>query len=197
MKIDFNIGISEILSFIALIVSIGGSFYIPWKTKHNKNKRLEEELNNFKNILKNDYVGHLFIEIDKVVNGRTDRTRAQVQEMVRQDSYRLGKLKENELIYVTSDNQFKLIRMAEFAKTYLDKSQEVMKFTPASYISNEENTDMVKVREMRLNGLLKLRQLYESKLEKYANLEVDSLIDREEYEKMRNQIKYLEPNKKD
>lgn len=176
---------SLIVSVLAFIVSITGTLIIPWRKDKKEKKQLQHELDNFKNMLVEEYLKEFTELVDKVRDTKSyllSDAATQLEIISGKKTVRLKYMLENELIYLSSENQFKLIRMTQFTMAYFANTQKILNVY--SFNSNENKGEELKVEELN-----KLTDAYLLKIEKYANLETDYLVSEKEMKKIEDKIR--------
>lgn len=114
-------------------------------------------------------------------------------EVQKVDILRLGKLveeltflRDNEIKYISTKDQFKYIRLIEFARSYIQLLIEFAKSygfrTP--YDKKKEEHELIKYNEAREI----INQRYTEKLSQYIGLKVDSMLTEEERVQLKKSI---------
>lgn len=174
---------SLIVSILAFAVSIIGTLIIPWCKERRNNKKLKNELDNFRGMLENEYTNELNKEIDKSSQDSSTFNEVKIKYILAK-SDKLRYMKENELIYVTSENQIKLIRLVEFTLTYYQDISSILSIYPTPS-ANEEN--LKEIDKLKINALVSLKKLYLKNIKKYVNFEIDFITSgNETYEFLKN-----------
>lgn len=174
---------SAVVSLIALVVSITGTLIIPLWNQRKKDKQLKNEIKKFQQMIETEYVSDLNQEIDNLIQGSSNFSQQKFNsKFIDNNLKRLQYMLVNELIFVTSENQFKLIRMVEFTKMYYKNVDNIVKLYGIPEESNKADT-------LKIKALVKIKILYKDKLEKYANLETDVLISNNELVEIQNEIR--------
>lgn len=176
---------SLIVSVLAFIVSITGTLIIPWCKDEKEKEQLQQELDNFKKMLVEEYLEEFTELIDEIFETKSyllSDVASQLEEISGKKTKRLKYMLENELIYLSSKNQFKLIRMAEFTMAYFTNTQKILEvYSP--------NLDRSKSEELKIKELKRLADNYLSKVEEYANLETDYLVSEDKMERIKKKIR--------
>jgi len=176
---------SLIVSILAFIVSITGTLVIPWCKDEKEKEQLQQELDKFKKMLVEEYLEEFTELIDEIFETKSyllSDVASQLEEISGKKTKRLKYMLENELIYLSSKNQFKLMRMTEFTMAYFTNTQKILEvYSP--------NLDRSKSEEIKIKELKKLTDNYHLKIEEYANLETDYLVSEDKMERIKKKIR--------
>lgn len=177
---------SLIVSILAFAVSIIGTLIIPLCKSRKEKKQLQQELVNFKKMLVKEYLKEFTDLVDIIRETKSyllSDVALQLEGISGKKTVRLKYMLENELIYISSQNQFKLIRMAEFTMAYFTTTQKILD-------THSFNLDKSKSEALKAEELKRLTDTYLLKIEKYANLETDYLVSEKEMEEIEDKIRY-------
>lgn len=156
--------------FIGFLLGILGQF-VSSKTKEHKDKK---EFKRFNKMITKEYVEPYHSLSDLYFNAGDSSTKDDLINTLAESVRKLGYLKEEELRFLKSDNQFRMIRLIEFTKIYFNQSLEVFKkYSFQDPTANREDYD--KEKEVHRENVNELRKKYSEQKEKYLNLEVDSI----------------------
>lgn len=176
---------SLIVSILAFIVSITGTLVIPWCKDEKEKEQLQQELDKLKKMLVEEYLEEFTELIDEIFETKSyllSDVASQLEEISGKKTKRLKYMLENELIYLSSKNQFKLMRMTEFTMAYFTNTQKILEvYSP--------NLDRSKSEEIKIKELKKLTDNYHLKIEEYANLETDYLVSEDKMERIKKKIR--------
>jgi len=136
------------------------------KYKRCKFKELlfEEYVNTIETEIKNKNKEHEFVDYEKVL-----------AKQIR----RLDYLKNEEISFINSDNQFYYARSIEYTKSLLKLlSNETVKYEYRSMNPTEEQLQEQKeFTKNKKHQMMELVKIYKRDFDKYMNLEIDSLED--------------------
>lgn len=116
-----------------------------------------------------EYVNPLVKLTDKLDSKRKENYKKEVLRIIKRLNYVL----ENEIAYLNSENQFKIIRMIEYTKSYLANIHKILTdytYQSMQAVANEEDMiqDRTKIKE--------LTKHYKDTIDKYSSLEIDQLV---------------------
>lgn len=140
---EINLEFNEIVSIFALLISIAGTILIPWQKNKRKQKRLERELDNYKDMLEREYIKEFNDTIDYHHTRKSyelyakDTTSDEYYETIRDfkdkcndKAVRLEYKLEEELTHLSSENQFKMVRMTQFTLMYFSTCLIILDVVP-------------------------------------------------------------------
>jgi len=166
--------ISLTISGLSLIISIIGTIVIPYRQNKGKQKFLKNEMENFKRLMNHDYI----IPLDELIESADSET---INKFVKNKITKLNYLKTSEINYLTSENQFNIIRLIELVKSYYKLTSEITKmhtFMPSSNAENEKHNKIAnRVSNIQKSELKILKEKFHENKEKYISLQRDSLVD--------------------
>lgn len=156
--------------FIGFLLGILGQFASS-KIKEHKDKK---EFKRFNKMITKEYVEPYHALADVYFNASDSSTKDDLINTLAESVRKIGYLKEEELRFLKSDNQFIMIRLIEFTKIYFNQSIGILKtYSFQNPTANQEDYD--KEKEIHRENVNELRKKYSEQKEKYLNLEVDSI----------------------
>lgn len=127
------------------------------------------ELRKIKKMLFEEYVNPL----EKCTEKLDFKGKENYQKEVFRIIKRLNYVLENEIAYLNSENQFKIIRMIEYTKSYLANIHKIlMGYTYQSIHAAANEEDMIQDR----TKIKELTKHYKDTIDKYSSLEIDQLV---------------------
>lgn len=150
-----------------LIGAVTASFIPFISFCYSKYKRWNE-LRKIKEMLFKEYINPL----DELTNELNRTTESEYRTELRLIHKRMDYLLENEIKYMSSDNQFEIIRMIEYTKMYLFQLNEILKeytFHDTTPVITDEIQD--KQPEMK-----ELTTKYKNTINAYKDLKRDYLV---------------------
>ncbi|MDT2814350.1 hypothetical protein P7H75_05785 [Vagococcus carniphilus] len=160
------------IDFWSLLLGIVSSLIIPVITstvKYFNNKKSKKE---FINLIRKEYVEPLTSSYVKTYSAEQykERLKGEIGEVIK----RLEYLKKNELIYLTTENQFYFLRVVEYTLSLQKHIQDIAdeyEFTDTTI----KEPDYHKTKLVR-NKVMDEIQSYEKNVKKYAELKLNSFI---------------------
>ena len=141
------------------------------KIKESKDKK---EFKKFEEMITKEYVNPYHELSEDYFGGVNSVSNTDLTGFLVTLTKRINYLKEEEIHFLKSDNQFKMIRLVEFTKVYFHQSLETLN-TYSFQPPNATQEDRDKDRETHRDKIEELGIKYASKKEKYLNLEIDSI----------------------
>lgn len=156
------------------------------KIKENKkNKKDNEEFRVFKEMISNVYIKPFHEELEKYSLESDRTTYSKLIPYTTSAENRLIFLKEEEISFLKSDNQFKMVRLIEFTKTYFKEARRVLNFYTFKPL-DANNEDYDKDKDIQLKNIRILKLSYEKNKNDYMNLKTDLLLLKDELIKIQN-----------
>jgi len=162
-------------TLLGFILGLSSQIILSKMQENRKKKKDEAEFSIFEEMIWNDYVTpfHKILEDYSKGSGRLEYSK--LTGYTKSVENRLIFLKEQEITFLNSDNQFKMVRLIEFTKTYFKEVRIVLNFytfKPLNASAEEYDKDK-KIQEKNIE-ILKVS--YEKNREKYMDLKTDILF---------------------
>ena len=154
---DFLVGF-----LTAIFIPLSSFLYNCYKNK--------KELNEVKIMIFKEYVD----TIDQYIEGLNQETSTDLTNLLRKKKASLNSLLENEIKFMNSENQFKIIRMIEYTNMYLELAEN--KMIIYSYVNNPFSPIENEVVSNIPSDLRDLTKAYKITLDDYINLKRDRLV---------------------
>jgi hypothetical protein len=145
-------------AIITLIIPAINKVYHHCKNKH--------QFDDFKNMIDKEYIKPIEDLVGNYKSYEMNTEKSKIQDKLKKLDYLL----ENEIVYLNTDNKFKIIRLIEYTKFCFKKLIEVSDEYGYSPLTASYNSDKDKEKVKKLN---KVVQEYKNTREKYINLEID------------------------
>lgn len=150
-----------------------------------KNKKDNEEFRVFKEMISTVYIKPFHEELEKYSLESNRTTYSELIPYTTSAEKRLIFLKEEEISFLKSDNQFKMVRLIEFTKTYFKEARRVLNFYTFKPL-DANNEDYDKDKDIQLENIRILKLSYEKNKNDYMNLKTDLLLLEDELIKTQN-----------
>lgn len=166
------------LATISLIVSIVGTILIPLIYTLIKIYLLKRELKSFEKLVEEDYIK----KIDQLVEEYGYDSDRILNDEINNKLQRIGLLKTEELIYLNSTNQFKMIRSVELVKSYLKNIKDITEIYffrqpfPSPDVEAEEALKYEKTIKIKKEALVTLKSAYHNNKRDYIRLKRDYIL---------------------
>ena len=162
--------ISTIIALSSLAVSIIGTLLVPYISNLYKNHRLKAEFKRFEELIKTEYLE----EMNHFVDMYSDRTSDDFNVFLKEVQIRLERLKQEEILYINSENQFKMIRLIELVKQYFKIMGKIEEFREQTrYDMIEQHNKHI---EWKIKEFKKVQNIFEEIKTDYLELKRDNLI---------------------
>ena len=146
-------------AIITLIIPATNKFYHHCKNKH--------QFNDFKKMIDKEYIKPIEDIVENYKSYDMNPEKSKIQDKVKKLDYLL----KNEIVYLNTDNKFKIIRLIEYTKICFIKLIKISEEYGYSPLTASYNSDEDKEKVKKLN---KVVQEYKNTREKYINLEIDN-----------------------
>ena len=143
-------------------------------SKRRKKKKDIKEFNSFDSMIMNDYIIPIDNLLEEYFSARNPDDVSLIKRRIKDVIERLEYLKENEIYFIKTDNQFKMIRLIEFTKSYFYQINEALdyySFTQPTANRKEYKRDTI-THEKKVK---KIQENYSKKKSNYLNLKLDQL----------------------
>lgn len=166
------------LATISLIVSIVGTIIIPLIYSLIKLYLLKRELKSFERLVQEDYIK----EVDDLIEKYGYDSDPILNDEINSKLLRISFLKNEELIYLNTTNQFKMIRLIELVRSYLKNIKDITEiyfFRQPFPSLDEQEQEAIKYEKsinIKKNALLTLKTAFHDNKRDYVLLKKDHLI---------------------
>jgi len=161
--------------FIALLsVSVGFLLGIlgQFASAKIKERKDRKEFEGFNEMITTEYVEPYRKLSEGYFNEDASVSNGEVTAYLSKSITSLTYLKTEEISFLKTDNQFKMIRLIEFTKSYFRESQRILnEYSFQSPLPGPKDSD----KEMHREKIDKLEEEYKNKKEKYLNLKAEKL----------------------
>lgn len=162
-------------TLLGFILGLSSQIILSKIQGNRKKKKDEAEFSIFEEMIWKDYVTpfHKILEDYSKGSGRSEYSK--LTGYTKSAENRLIFLKEQEITFLNSDNQFKMVRLIEFTKTYFKEARGVLNFytfKPLNASAEEYDKDK-KIQEKNIEIL---KTSYEKNRENYMDLKTDILF---------------------
>ncbi|WP_192982503.1 hypothetical protein [Marinilactibacillus psychrotolerans] len=161
---------STMIALSSLAVSVIGTLAIPYMNSLYKKYKLKVEFEKFEELIHTEYIEKMNRSIDTY----SDRTSNDFRIFLKEVQVRLKKLKQEEILYINSENQFKMIRLIELVKQYFEIMSKVEYFREQTIEGMIEQHN--KHIEWKKKEFKKIQNIYNEVKTDYLELRKDNLI---------------------
>ncbi len=158
------------IALSSLAVSVIGTLAIPYMNSLYKKYKLKVEFEKFEELIHTEYIEKMNRSIDTY----SDRTSNDFRIFLKEVQVRLKKLKQEEILYINSENQFKMIRLIELVKQYFEIMSKVEYFREQTIEGMIEQHN--KHIEWKKKEFKKIQNIYNEVKTDYLELRKDNLI---------------------
>lgn len=168
-------GGSNTLSIVSIVIAVIGTILVPILLPYFQNKKKQNQLDS--EMIRKEYTQ----KIDDIIEGYTFSTDQIFINEIESKIDKLDKLENKELVYLTSENQFEMIRLVEFVKIYFEFAKDIAKIkqNQIKILNNDSSDKLQEVKEevvkIKQNGLKNIKKEFHDKKNNYIKLETNNL----------------------
>lgn len=162
-------------TLFGFILGLASQLILSKWQKRTKEKKDKEEFDIFEKMISDGYVTpfHNILEEYSEVSGYNKYS--ELRGYAKSAQTRLNFLKEQEVIFLKSDNQFKMVRLIEFTKTYFKEAGGILSFYTFKPLDASAK-DYEKDKKIQEANIKVLKASYEKNKKSYVELKTDILF---------------------
>lgn len=134
---------------------------------------------NFDEMIDKSYINSFHKLLDKYSKETNFKKKIKIEEEIKKhikkNVERLNYLKEEEISFLNTDNQFKIVRLIEFTKSYFKVSEDALTYY-SFHSPDDTEEDYNKDYEERKKIIIKVKKSYKKNKKDYLNLKTDFLL---------------------